>query len=166
MKKNLIITALACSVLTGCVRIEVPEETDAADTISFEQPEQTVIRLARNDAGHILNAIAEEKGYLRDEGITVEYVYTETDSAVFEGIQEGRIDVASNSGTNLPLQMISDGMDLTIFGGYLLTGCMPIFGRKETEWTDVRSLIGKTMACEPNMYAITGPLLDLRYEPL
>ena len=154
MKKNLIITALACSVLTGCVRIEVPEETDAADTISFEQPEQTVIRLARNDAGHILNAIAEEKGYLRDEGITVEYVYTETDSAVFEGIQEGRIDVASNSGTNLPLQMISDGMDLTIFG------------RKETEWTDVRSLIGKTMACEPNMYAITGPLLDLRYEPM
>ncbi|MBQ6488888.1 MAG: ABC transporter substrate-binding protein [Solobacterium sp.] len=166
MKKTMIMAVLACSVLTGCVRLNVPPETEVTDTIRFDPPEQTVIRLALNDSGHILNAIAEDKGYLRDEGITVEYVYTETDSAVFEGIREGRIDVASNSGTNLPLQMISEGMDLTIFGGYLLTGCMPVFGRKETEWTDIRSLIGKTMACEPNMYAITGPLLDLRYEPL
>ena len=106
MKKSLIMAVLACSVLTGCVRLAIPEETAPADTISFGTPEQTVVRLALNDSGHILNAIAEEKGYLSDEGISVEYVDTETDSAVFEGIKEGRIDVASNSGTNLPLQMI------------------------------------------------------------
>lgn len=159
-------TALLCTVLTGCYSIGPKQETAAEDTIVFDPPEQEVVRLALNDSGHILNAIAMEQGYLEDEGITVEYVYTETDSDAFEGIRNGTIDIASNSGTNLPLQMISEGMDLTIFAGYLLTGCMPIFARKETEWTDIRDMIGKTVACEPNMYAITGPLLDMGYDPL
>lgn len=165
-KTRLIIAALSCFVLTGCIRIRPEQETAGTDTIVFDPPEQEVVRLALNNSGHILNAIAEEQGYLRDEGITVEYVFTETDSEVFQGIREGRIDVASNSGTNLPLQMISEGMDLTIFGGYLLTGCMPIFGRKDAEWNSIQTLIGKTMACEPNMYAITGPLLEMGYDPM
>ena len=43
---------------------------------------------------------------------------------------------------------------------------MPIFARVETKWNGIQDLIGKTMACEPNMYAITGPLLDMGYDPL
>ena len=129
-------------------------------------PETTVVRLALFPNGHILNAIAEEQGYLEEEGITVEYVPVNSDAEVFEGIENGTIDVASNSGTNLPLQQIADGQDLTIFGGYLLTGCMPVFAKVDTEWNGIESLIGKTMACEPNLYAITGPLLDAGYDPL
>ena len=85
---------------------------------------------------------------------------------MFEGIENGTIDIASNSGTNLPLQHIAEGQDLTIFAGYLLTGCMPVFAKVDTEWNGIEDLAGKTMACEPNMFAISGPLLDSGIDPL
>lgn len=129
-------------------------------------PETDTVRLAVFQHSHILNAIAEAQGYLEDEGIKVEYVNVETDMEVFEGIEKGTIDIASNSGTNLPLQMIAEGHDLTIFAGYLLTGCMPVFAKVDTEWTGIESLVGKTMACEPNMFAVSGPLMDKGYDPL
>ena len=131
-----------------------------------EKPELSVIKLAVNDSGHILNYIADAMGYLQEEGITVQYVHVNNDAEVFEGIRSGRIDIASSSGTNLPLQEISSGLDLTIFGGYLLTGCMPVFARVDTPWTGIEDLIGKTVACEPNVYALTGPLSDMGYDPL
>ncbi len=152
----MVITLLAsCSANT-------PDGTVKADV----KPETETVRLAMFQNGHILNAIAEEQGYLKDEGIKVESIPVETDAEVFEGIKNGTIDVASNSGTNLPLQQIADGQDLTIFGGYLLTGCMPIFAKVETKWNGIEDLAGKTMACEPNMYAVSGPLLDKGYDPL
>ena len=129
-------------------------------------PETTTIRLAHFQHGHVLNAIAEDQGFLKDEGIEVEYVNVKTDTEIFDAMENGVIDVASNSGTNLPLQRIADGQDLTIFGGYLLTGCMPVFALEDTEWNGVEDLVGKTMACESNDYAISGPLLDMGYDPL
>lgn len=130
------------------------------------EPETTTVRLAYMPYGHVFNDIAEAQGFLADEGITVEYVPVNTDAEVFEGIANGTIDIASNSGTNLPLEKISDGMDLTIFGGYLLSGCMPVFAKVDTKWTSIEDLIGKTMACESNVYPITGPLLDKGYDPV
>lgn len=162
MKKNLIILLICLLLMNGCGS----KNNNNDNTGKSDPPETTVIHLALNDAGHILNSIAESQGYLADEGITVEYVHVNTDAEVFEGIRNGTIDIASNSGTNLPLQQISSGLDLTIFAGYLLTGCMPIFSRVETEWNGIEDLIGKTMACEPNLYAITGPLLSMGYDPL
>ncbi len=128
--------------------------------------ETKVVRLASYPHGHVLNVIAENMGYLEEEGITVEYVKVESDAEVFEALEKGTIDVASNSGTNLPLERIAAGQDLTIFGGYLLTGCMPIFAKADTEWTSIEDLIGKTVAFEPNLYCITGPLLDMGYDPV
>ena len=159
MKRILILLVVCFMILCGCTPANNQPEED-------ETPETTVIRLALSNSGHILNYIAENQGYLRDEGITVQYVHVDNDAEVFEGIRNGTIDIASNSGTNLPLQQISSGLDLTIFAGYLLTGCMPIFARVETKWNGIQDLIGKTMACEPNLYAITGPLLDMGYDPL
>ncbi len=153
-------TALVCSaLLAACSSGQNTDENDG-------RPETTVVRLAWHTDGHIFNAIAEEQGYLADEGITVEYVPVYNDTEVFEGIIAGKIDVASNFGTNLPLQYISQGVDLTVFGGYMLTGCMPVFGRADAEWNGIQDLIGKTMACEPNLFAVTGPLLDMGYDPL
>ena len=152
---------MAIALLASCSG-NTPESPAKADT----KPETETVRLAVFRHGHILNAIAEAQGYLEDEGIKVEYVPVETDAEVFEGIKNGTIDVASNSGTNLPLQQIADGQDLTIFGGYLLTGCMPIFAKVDTKWDGIEDLAGKTMACEPNMYAVSGPLLDKGYDPL
>ena len=149
------------TVLASCSG-SIPDSTVKADM----KPEAETVRLAVFPYGHILNAIAEKQGYLEDEGIKVEYVPVETDAEVFEGIKNGTIDVASNSGTNLPLQQIADGQALTIFGGSLLTGCMPVFAKVDTKWSGIEDLAGRTMACEPNMYAISGPLLDMGYDPL
>ena len=161
MKKTLILMIVCLLFLSGC-----SNNNDDKEEKQHDPPEKTVIRLALNDSGHILNSIAESQKYLEEEGITVEYVHVDTDMEVFEGIRNGTIDIASNSGTNLPLHEISTGLDLTIFGGYLLTGCMPVLTRVETEWNGIEDLIGKTMACEPNLYAISGPLLDKGYDPL
>ena len=95
------------TLLASCSGKE-PDSIVKADT----NPETETVRLAMFQNGHILNAIAEEQGYLEDEGIKVEHVPVETDSEVFEGIKNGTIDVASNSGTNLPLQQIADGQGL------------------------------------------------------
>ena len=160
MKKCIILMISCLLILAGCSGNNGKKEEQK------EELETTVIRLAVNSSGHILNYIAESQGYLKDEGITVEYVFCNTDAEVFEGIRNGTIDIASSSGTNLPLQELSNGLDLTIFGGYLITGCMPVFARVETEWNGIEDIIGKTMACEPNLYAITGPLLDMGYDPL
>ena len=158
---------LCAALLAGCGKTAA---SDSAANSADLTPETDVVRLAYSvelsSNGHIFNAIAEQQGYLEAEGIRVEYVHIENDAEAFAALADGRIDVASNSGTNLPLQKIADGQDLTIFGGYMLTGCMPVFARVETEWNGIEDLIGKTVAFEPNLYAITGPLLDLGYDPL
>ena len=160
-------------VLLMCVMLILSALTSCGDSqdanngeIRAKEPEVETVRLAAFSHGHVLNAIAEKQGYLEEEGITVEYVFVNTDDEAFAGIENGTIDVASNSGTNLPLQRIAEGQDLTIFGGYLLTGCMPIFAKVDTEWNSVEDLIGKTMACESNLYAISGPLMDMGHDPL
>lgn len=161
--KRLMILLISCMLLLcGCSS----HDGNNSSEIIPEEPETKVIRLAVYAGGHVFNSIADEQGYLAEEGITVEYVPVQTDAEVFEGIRNGTIDIASNSGTNLPLYQISCGMDLTIFAGYLLTGCMPVFGRADAQWNGIEDLIGKTMACEPNLYAITGPLYDMGYDPL
>ena len=152
---------LLITLLASCSEDTVEQKTEA-----MSEPETETVRLAAFQYGHILNAIAEAQGYLEEEGIKVEYVPVETDAEVFEGIEKGTIDIASNSGTNLPLQQIADGQDLTIIGGYLLTGCMPVFAKVDTKWNGIEDLAGKTMACEPNMYAVSGPLLDKGFDPL
>ena len=141
-------------------------KNDSASQTLSGKPETDTVRLALTPAGNAFNAIAEREGYLEDEGIKVEYVTIDNDADVLDGLTNGRVDVASNQGTNLPLQRISEGQDLTIFAGYMLTGCMPVFSKVDTKWTGIEDLIGKTMACEPNLYALTGPLLDMGYDPL
>lgn len=154
-------------ILCGVLLLACSHETDGAgEKDSSELPEKKIIWMALNDSGHILNAIAENQGYFEDEGITVRYIHVSTDADAFEGLWGGTIDILSNSGTNLPLQHLSEGLDITIFAGYLLSGCLPIIGRVDAKWNGIDDLIGKTMACEPNMYAVTGPLLDKGYDPV
>ena len=157
----LIMAVTLVMLMTACSGSSEDRPADAGD-----QKEVSVIKLAFYPHGHVLNVIADDQGYLEEEGIKVQYVKVATDQEVFEGIEKGTIDIASNSGTNLPLERIASGQDLTIFGGYLLTGCMPIFAKEDTEWKGIESLIGKKVAFEPNLYCITGPLLDKGYDPI
>ena len=82
------------------------------------------------------------------------------------GLTAAQVDIVSNDGTNTPLQQIAAGDDISILGGHMLTGCMPIIAKKGTEWKGIESFIGKKIACPPNQFSLTGPLLKLGYDPL
>ena len=160
---GLVCLTLTAMTLAACAGSEASGNSSQNESTA---PETTVIRLARSSNGHVFNEIAREQGYLQDEGITVEYVDVGNDVEVFAGLANGTIDVASNSGTNLPLERIAAGQDLTIFGGYMLTGCMPVFAKADAKWDGIQDLVGKRMACEANLYAVSGPLRDRGYDPL
>ncbi len=146
--------------MAGCGSCSTPKDDEPGPQESLG-----VVKLAVPPEGHIFNMIAEKQGYLAEEGVTVIGVPVSNDTEVFSGIQNGSIDVASTSGTNLPLQYISEGWDLTVFGGYMLTGCMPIISLVDRPWTGLEDLVGCTIACEPNVYPVTGTLFDMGYNP-
>ena len=172
MKKRLIgvllcITMMA-SLVVGCgsEKKEESSEKETKETAAEGELETDTVRLALAGSAHIFNAIAEEQGYLEEEGLTVEYVTCENSEGAFQALSAGKVDVLSNYGTNLPLQYIGSGTDLTMFAGYMLTGCMPVIAKAGTEWNGVEDMIGKTVSCEPNVFAVTGALLDKGYDPL
>lgn len=174
MKKRLVsvllCVAMAASMIgCGSSNSESKEkETEKETTAQSEDeaPETTTIRLAQTPSGQIINAVAEAQGFLADEGITVEYVQCESSADAFTAMSAGKVDVISTAGTYNPLQYIAKGTDITIFGGYMITGCMPIIARKGTKWNGVEDLIGKTVAETPTLYQVTGPLLDMGYDPV
>ncbi len=130
--------------------------SDAAKTAA----ETPTVRLGTTNDGHIFNAIADAQGYLTEEGVNVEVsVFSSSDDA-FQALFSGKVDVLSNNGTNLPLTHIASGQDLTIYAGYMITGCMPIIAKAGTKWNGVEDLLGKTIACSGNEYAVFGPLYD------
>lgn len=121
------------------------------------------IRLGTTNDGHIFNAVADQQGYLADEGLTVETSVFSTSDDAFQALFSGKVDVLSNQGTNLPLTHIAQGQDLTIYAGYMITGCMPIIAPAGTTWNGVEDLVGKTIACSGNEYGVFGPLYDEGY---
>lgn len=129
-----------------------------------ESKEEVTIKWNAGTSGNVLLTIAEAKGFLKDEGINIEYVPATANADAMTMLATGKVDVVSNSGTSNPLQQISSGVDLTIFGGHMLTGAMPIIAKKDTEWKGVESLIGKKFACNPAYFALTGAVMDLGYE--
>ena len=79
-----------------------------------------------------------------------------------------RLETMVLMGIDLPLEairhQIASGVDMTIFGGHMVTGCMPVIAKKGTEWNGVESLIGKKFACNPSYFAFTGAVMELGYD--
>lgn len=135
-----------------------------ASAVASAAPERNVVRWNYGTSGNVLVTIAENKGYFKDEGLTIEPVLANANADAMTLLATGKVDVVSNSGTAAPLQQIAAGIDLTIFGGHMVTGCMPVIARAGTEWNGVQSLIGKKFACNPSYFAFTGAVMDLGYE--
>lgn len=157
-------TAAAAAVaglsLAGCSSNNAANNTAANTAASATKP---VVRVGTTTDGHIFNAIAKGQGYLEEEGVEVEIsVFSSSDEA-FSALFSNKVDVLSNNGTNLPLTHIAAGQDLTIYAGYMLTGCMPIIAPAGTKWNGVEDLVGKTIACSGNEYAVFGPMYDAGY---
>ena len=185
-KRNLslaLCTAIALSLLTACsggteetasagqteaetaeaVAEESAEEAEQG-TEDEEVPEQRVVRWNQGTSGNVLVFIAQEKGYFEEEGIELEFVTATANADAMALLSTGQTDVVSNSGTSNPLQQIAAGVDLTVFGGHMVNGCMPVIAREGTEWNGVESLVGKKFACNPVYFAFTGALMDAGYE--
>lgn len=166
MKKRfvsvLLCLAMAASMLAGC-----GTSGEKKEEATEEKSEDVLTIVAGIGAsGNALNAIAEDQGFLEEEG--VELKFERIDGAVdnFTALSAGKIDLVFNCGTNTPLEYIASGEDFTIHGGFMLTGAMPVIAKKDTEWNSVEDFIGSTIAAFSNTYALTGPLLDLGYDPV
>ena len=145
---------------------EEKTEDDAGDNADTDTdaPEQSVVKWNCGTSGNVLLTIAEDKGYLEEEGITIEYVQANANADAMTLLATGKVDVVSNAGTSNPLQQIASGVDLTIFGGHMVEGCMPVVAKKGAEWKGIESFIGKKVAVNPSYFAFTGAVMDLGYE--
>lgn len=141
-----------------------PAVTESAPAQEEEAPETSVIKWNCGTSGNVLLTIAEKMGYFEDEGLTIELVSSTANADAMAMLAAGKVDIVSNSGTSNPLQQIASGVDLTIFGGHMVTGCMPVVARKGTQWNGPQDLIGKKFACNPSYFAFTGAVMDLGYE--
>ena len=129
-----------------------------------ETPEVSLVRWNSGASGNVLLTIAEKLGYFDEVGIKLQEVPATANANAMTLLSTGMVDVVSNAGTSNPLQQIAAGVDLTIFGGHMMTGAMPIIAKKGTKWTGVKDLVGKKFACNPSYFALTGAVMDLGYE--
>ena len=137
-----------------------PAETEAAK----EVPEVSTVRWNWGTSANILVALAIEKGYFEEYGLNIEFVNANENASAMTLLATGQVDVVSNSGTASPLQNIAAGVDMTIFGGHMVQGCMPVIGKKGAEWNGIESIVGKKFACNPSYFAFTGALMDAGYD--
>lgn len=170
MKKKLFAVLLVLSMvvpITGCGSGNNAGTTDETGEEKETKAKETVVRWNSGTSGNVLMTIAEEKGYFADENLKIEYVSADANSDAMTMLATDKVDVVSNAGTSNPLQQIASGVDLTIFGGHMVTGCMPVVAKKGTKWNGPEDLIGKKFACNPSYFAFTGAIMDLGYdEPL
>lgn len=129
-----------------------------------DKPERNVVRWNSGTSGNVLLTIADRMGYFKDAGITLEEIPATANADAMTMLSTGMVDVVSNAGTSNPLQQIASGVDLTIFGGHMVNGCMPVIAKAGTKWNGVKDLIGKKFACNPSYFAFTGAVMDLGYE--
>ncbi len=129
-----------------------------------EKPEVSVVRWNWGTSANILVALAIEKGYFAEYGLEIEFVNANENANAMTLLATGQVDVVSNSGTASPLQNIAAGVDMTIFGGHMVQGCMPVIAKKGAEWNGVESLVGKKVAINPSYFAFTGALKDAGVE--
>lgn len=128
--------------------------------------EDGVVRWVRGHSGNLMMTMAEHNGYLDEYGLKVEQIPMQTTDESFSAVAGNQVDIVSNAGTATPLQRIAKGDDLRIFGGHMVEGAVFLIGRPDSEWKDMSSLVGKKVAGRPSDYVLSGPLLEMGYDPI
>ncbi|MEG0899453.1 MAG: ABC transporter substrate-binding protein [Oscillospiraceae bacterium] len=173
MKRRIIAAVLTISMMlgmVGCSSKNAPTDksTDNSSTVdtstSKDVPETNVVRWNFGTSGNVLVTIAQEKGYFKEYGIDLEIINATANADAMSLLSTNQVDIVSNSGTSNPLQLLASGVDITVFGGHMVTGCMPVIAKKGTKWNGTKDLIGKKFACNPSYFAFTGAVMDLGYE--
>jgi len=142
MKKRLYMIALCLIMglaLAGCGS----NNSSSQDAAKTPTDVLKVSVAAQNNSGQVFQYMAEAHNFLQEEGVDVEMVYINNGTDAFQALTAGKVDVLSTYGTGGPLIQIANGQDFTIFGGYMIIGETPCFGKPETEWTGLESFRGK-----------------------
>ncbi len=162
MKRSLLwLLCLALSLalaLTGCASTQDNSETEDPDTAQMSDPGEDVdpstltadelptIRVAATPySGQVLHFLAEECGLYEEAGVNVEIVFINGSTEAMEALIAGHIDVLSTYGTSGPMLLASTGVDVTIYAGYMLTGCMPVLAKEGTVFNGPEDFVGKTI---------------------
>ncbi|GFI35888.1 ABC transporter substrate-binding protein [Lachnospiraceae bacterium 50-23] len=167
MKKRILAAMMILAVsfsLAACSGGGGAEEKDTEKKAEEGAPEQDVVKWNYGTSGNVLVTIANEKGYFEDEGISIEPVEANANADAMTLLSTGKVDVVSNAGTSNPLQQIASGIDISVFGGHMIEGCMPVVAKKGAEWNGIESFVGKKVAVNPSYFAFTGAVMDLGYE--
>lgn len=166
MKKRVLALMLVLGMtfgLMGCAgsgnEESASEETKEEETTAA--PEQDVVKWNYGTSGNVLVTIANEKGYFEDEGISIEPVEANANADALTLLATGKVDVVSNAGTSNPLAQIASGVDISVFGGHMIEGCMPVIALPDTEWKGIESFLGEKVAVNPSYFAFTGAVAEL-----
>lgn len=137
--------ATAASVaLAGCSGESSSNSSASSGGASSNSGDTKKVSIAaQSNSGQVFVYIAEDQGYLSEEGIDIEMIYINNGTDAFQSMDAGKVDIMSTYGTGSPLIQIANGKEYTIFGGYMITGETPCFGKPETEWKDLQSFKGK-----------------------
>ena len=100
---------------------------------------------AQNNSGQVFQYIAKKHNYLAEEGVDVELIYINNGTDAFSALSSGQVNVISTYGTGGPLIQIANNRDFTVFGGYMIIGETPCYGKPGTPWTGVESFRDKTI---------------------
>ena len=166
MKKRILAGMLILTMAFGLVACsgKGSESKETKESTEGNAPEQKTVRWNYGTSGNVLVTIANEKGYFEDEGIEIEPVEANANADAMTLLATGKVDVVSNAGTSNPLQQIASGVDISVFGGHMIEGCMPVVAKKGAEWNGIESFIGKKVAVNPSYFAFTGAVMDLGYD--
>lgn len=159
MKKKLIVLTLlvamvlslaACGGNAQSSTVATNENTTTAaapaeQTTDSKTPTDVIkITLAAQPtSGQVFQFIAEKHGFNAEEGVEVEMAWISNLSDAASALAAGQVDILSTYGTGGPLTQIANGQDFNIFAGYMIIGETPMYGKPETEYTDLDSLKGK-----------------------
>lgn len=173
MKKRFLALMLVLGMtfgLAGCAGTEKESASEGAaeeeaaegtEKEAGEKPEQSVVKWNYGTSGNVLVTIANEKGYFKDEGISIEPVEANANADALTLLATGKVDVVSNAGTSNPLAQIASGVDISVFGGHMIEGCMPVVALPDAEWNGIESFLGEKVAVNPSYFAFTGAVAEL-----
>lgn len=121
---------------------------------------------AQPTSGQVFQFIANKHGFNKEEGVDVEMVWLSNLSDAASALMADQVDVLSTYGTGGPLIYIANGQDFNIFGGYMIIGETPVYGKPGTAYTGLESFKGKrigiTRGGTPDI-VLKGILYDAGY---
>ena len=135
--------AVAAVSLAGCGS---GEGSSASSNGTSSKEAKYKIKLAyQPTSGQVFQFIAEKHGFNQEEGVEVEVTPLGSVPDAVSALSAGKIDVASTYGTGGPLGQIANGQPFTIFGGYMIIGETPIYGKPESVLNTPEDLKGKRL---------------------